>query len=149
MWRIIILAVTMVAASPPAEARDRSQSAVSQERALPLKGQTVVDGDTLAVTVNGRRERLRLIGFDCGEVQRPRYKCEAELQAGRAGTERLQEQMTPAEGKTITVRRTSMRDGFGRPLTHAWVNGQHISKIMTSDGLCKPWDGEEARPSWC
>lgn len=118
--------------------------AEAETRTLPLKGQTVVDGDTLKVG----KERLRIIGYDCGEVRRPHYKCEAERQKGLEATARLDKQMSGSEGR-VTVRRTPMRDGHGRPLTHAWVDGKHISKIMTSDGLCKSWDGEEARPNWC
>lgn len=129
LWLVAALLLTTV----PADA---------QGRMLPLKGQSVVDGDTLKVG----RNRLRMLGYDAPEIRRPHYKCDAELAKGREAKAHLE--FILSQGR-VTVRRTQARDGYGRPLTQAWINGEPLADIMIKDGYGKPWDGVSAKPNWC
>lgn len=136
LHRVIIVAVLATGLG--------ATSAYAQSKyGQPLKGQTVVDGDTLKVGAG----RLRLLGYDAPEILKPHYKCPAEFELGLKAKARMQELMSG--NARVTVRRTHERDGYGRPLTKAWVNGVNVATIMINEGLGKPWDGVEPKPDWC
>jgi micrococcal nuclease len=73
----------------------------------------VVDGDTIVVSLDGRRERVRYIGIDTPESVRPDtpVQCFAERAAARNGA--------LVAGRRVTLRTdVEERDRFGRLLAY-------------------------------
>ena len=90
---------------------------------------SVVDGDTLRVRlVNGRSERVRLIGIDTPE----RGVCLAAQATSRA--RRL------AGGRHVVLRGDATqdtRDRYGRLLAYALVGGRDVGYQMVASGLAR------------
>ena len=90
---------------------------------------TVVDGDTLVVALDGRRERVRVLGIDAPEVR----SCLAERST--AETRRL------ALGRRVELEGDSSqrsRDRFGRRLAYVRLpEGRDLGFELVSAGLAR------------
>lgn len=78
----------------------------------------VVDGDTLLVDINGRKEHVRLIGVDTPETVHPQKPVE------RFGKEASEFTRRMAEGKRVRLERgkqTADRDRYGRLLRYVYL----------------------------
>lgn len=76
----------------------------------------VVDGDTLAVRVDGRDERVRYIGVDTPETVKPNAPVECFGAAASALNKRL-----VREGERVTLRfDRELRDRYGRLLAYVY-----------------------------
>lgn len=108
----------------------------------------VVDGDTLRISLDGKRQLLRLIGVDTPE-SRPNPR--AERQAARSASDtttilelgsratRVVEQLVPV-GSTIQVEFDVERhDRYGRLLGYAYLpNGDMLNERLLSLGYAHP-----------
>lgn len=105
------------------------------ERAIVLR---VIDGDTLLVEIEGRRERVRYVGIDAPEigssVEGQTAECFAEealaMHAGLVG------------GRELALERdVSDRDRFERLLRHAWVHDDgawvHVGASLVAAGAAR------------
>jgi micrococcal nuclease len=82
-----------------------------------VKVATVVDGDTIKVSLAGKTESIRLIGVDTPETVHPSKPVEPY------GPEASQYTKTNLEGKTIWLEfDVEERDRYGRLLAYAWLN---------------------------
>ena len=82
-----------------------------------VKVVTVVDGDTIKVSLAGKTESIRLIGVDTPETVHPSKPVEPY------GPEASQYTKTNLEGKTIWLEfDVEERDRYGRLLAYAWLN---------------------------
>lgn len=83
----------------------------------------VVDGDTIVIELNGKKEYVRLLGVDTAESVKPGV----EVQPGAIEASDFTKQLT---GKQIILTYDEKpRDFFGRLLAYVWVeidNGQLI-----------------------
>jgi micrococcal nuclease len=103
----------------------------------------VIDGDTLALSCDGRLHRVRLLDMDTPELFHPHCPAEAEAgQSARAALERL-----VAEGSVSAVRFQG-QDRYGRDLARVSVAGTDLSQSMLALGLALPYGGH-AHPDWC
>lgn len=76
----------------------------------------VLDGDTLEVSINGTRARVRLIGVDAPEAGRPTI-CYAQEASAKA-----QELIDRAGGKALLEKDVSETDRYGRLLRYVWLD---------------------------
>jgi endonuclease YncB( thermonuclease family) len=114
---------------------------------------SVVDGDTLRVTVAGWPEpfdpiAVRVVGIDTPESRRPPAKCAGEVRLGlqaKAFAKGLLHR-----GDRITVRYTlKARDKYGRLLASVTLpDGSDFAGRQIAAGLARPYDGGR-KSSWC
>jgi micrococcal nuclease len=91
----------------------------------------VVDGDTVAATVEGHEERVRYIGIDTPETVKPNTPVQCFGEAAHALNERL---LAAADGSVTLRFDRELRDRYGRLLAYVYrdddglfVNGQLVS----------------------
>ena len=92
----------------------------------------VVDGDTIEVSLNGKKEMVRLIGIDAPETVDPRKTIEC---FGKEASEKTKEILN---GKIITLESDPTqgnRDKYGRLLRYVFINELNINKLMISEGF--------------
>ncbi len=105
----------------------------------------VVDGDTIYVSVNRRRERVHLIGIDTPEVY-PGEKLNRDARS--AGTSRaaiqalgrLSSELTKRhlDGRSVGLERDiETRDRYGRLLAYVWVASQLFNMIILREGYAQ------------
>ena len=128
---------------------------------MPARVVRVIDGDTLIVTVDGRREKVRLAGIDTPEFAAP---CETERQLARAARARL-EALTAASPVIVlrpTVPYLWRRDKYGRllarvratssahsGLAHPGLSGPDLGTVMIRSGHARHWWPFTGKPNWC
>jgi micrococcal nuclease len=90
----------------------------------------VVDGDTILVRLDGRRERLRYIGIDTPESVTPDRPVEC---FGRAAAE---ENRRLVGGRTVTLTADEeRRDRFGRLLAYVRVGDRFVNAELVRRGF--------------
>lgn len=78
---------------------------------------SVVDGDTIKVTISGKEESVRLIGVDNPETVKPNSPVEAY---GKEASNFTKEQLT---GKEVFLEKdVQERDKYGRLLAYVWLS---------------------------
>ena len=107
----------------------------------------VVDGDTLAVTVDVWLDQrldtlVRLRGIDTPEK---RGKCEAERAAAVRATMRLTELVT---GARLVLRDVGADKYGGRHVASVRVNDVDVAETLIREGHARPYDGG-TKSSWC
>jgi Micrococcal nuclease (thermonuclease) homologs len=76
----------------------------------------VVDGDTLQVELNGKRERVRLIGVDTPETKHPRKDVQY------FGVEAFEYTKNTLENRSVWLEfDIGQRDRYGRLLAYIWL----------------------------
>jgi micrococcal nuclease len=96
------------------------------------KVRRVVDGDTIEVTLNGRSERVRLIGIDTPETKKPNTPIECFGPQASAFTKSLL-----PKGTIVTLTRdVEARDDFGRLLAyvHRSSDGVFVNLALAEQG---------------
>ena len=90
----------------------------------------VVDGDTIQIMFNGKKERLRLIGIDTPEsVHSDESK---NTEEGRIASEYVK---TFLEGKYVTLEfDVEERDQYDRLLAYVYLDGEMVNKKIIRDG---------------
>lgn len=105
-----------------------NQASSTKETAEVLR---VIDGDTIEVSLNNKKETIRLIGIDAPEIVDPREKVEC---FGKEASDKAKEILT---GKTITLESDPTqgeRDKYGRLLRYVFINGENFNKLMLREG---------------
>lgn len=97
----------------------------------PAQLERVIDGDTFVATVDGRDERVRLIGIDAPELDASATEMrQLAVEAANRLTELLQ------GGAFCLERDVSERDRFGRLLRYVWRDdGTLVNEAMVAAGL--------------
>lgn len=96
----------------------------------------VIDGDTIDVVIDGRHERVRLIGIDTPETKRPDSPVECYGPEASAFTE----QLLPA-GTPIRIERDIVgRDDYGRVLGYVHRSGDamFVNVAIVRQGFARP-----------
>ena len=89
----------------------------------------VIDGDTIAVVMDGVEYRVRYIGINTPETVDPRKPVECY---GREASQRNRELV---EGQTVELEKdVSETDSFGRLLRYVWLNGDMVNAILVREG---------------
>lgn len=93
----------------------------------------VVDGDTLKIKINGKVERLRMLGIDTPESVHPDPNKNTE--AGKMASNFTKSQL---EGKNITLEYdVEMHDNYGRILAYVYYNGEMFNETLLREGYAK------------
>jgi micrococcal nuclease len=97
----------------------------------------VVDGDTIVVRVNGRRERVRLIGIDTPESVKPNtpVQCFAIEASNRAKA------LLPSGTSVRLVRDVEERDRYRRLLAYVYRlrDGLFVNLALVREGYASPY----------
>lgn len=91
----------------------------------------VIDGDTIEVSLNGKKESVRLIGIDAPETVDPRKTVQC---FGKEASEKARELL---DGKEIILESDPTqgnRDKYQRLLRYVYINNISINKLMISEG---------------
>lgn len=91
----------------------------------------VIDGDTIEVSLNNKKESVRLIGIDAPETVDPRITVES---FGKEASDKAKEIL---DGKTISLESDPTqgnRDKYGRLLRYIFINNLNFNKFMISEG---------------
>lgn len=100
-------------------------SAVARE--LTAKVLSNNDGDTLTVIIDGRKEKIRLLGMDTPEIAQGFWGKEAQKY-----TEKL------TTGKEIMLETdVQERDQFGRLLAYVFIDGQFLNLLLIQAGYAQ------------
>lgn len=96
----------------------------------------VVDGDTIDVVIEGRRERIRLIGIDTPETLKPETPVECYGPEASARTAAL----LPASTPVRLERDVEPRDAYGRLLAYVYraADGLFINLQLVAGGFARP-----------
>ncbi|MFT3855819.1 MAG: thermonuclease family protein [Ilumatobacteraceae bacterium] len=95
----------------------------------------VVDGDTIDVTVDGREERVRLIGIDTPETVKPNTPVECYGPEASKHTKELLPAGTPVHLERDLV----ARDDYGRLLSYVFrTDGLFVNRDLIDDGFARP-----------
>lgn len=96
----------------------------------------VVDGDTIDVTIDGQRERVRLIGIDTPETKKPNTPVQCFGPEATAFTKSL----LPADIGLHLERDVVARDDFGRMLAYVYLagNGTFVNMAIIRQGYARP-----------
>lgn len=93
----------------------------------------VVDGDTIIVNINGKEERVRLIGVDTPESVHPDSNKNVEY--GKIASAFTKNKL---EGNTVTLEYdVQERDQYGRLLAYVYLGGQMFNKTLLAEGHAK------------
>lgn len=123
-----------VGSTPPADITQRSWSGENQ-RGTASQSATlirVVDGDTIEVSVDGVREKVRFMGIDAPESVDPRRGVEC---FGKESSAHLSSLL---KASSLYLKRDSTsanRDTYNRLLRYVFTpEGESVNKIMIADG---------------
>ena len=92
----------------------------------------VFDGDTIAAQINGKAEKIRLIGMDTPETKKPNtpvmyYGPEASAYTQK----RLEHQQVELEFDV------EERDRYGRLLAYVWINRELFNRTLVQKGYAR------------
>ena len=99
----------------------------------------IVDGDTLVVVIDRRREHVRLLGIDTPETKHPTKPVECFGPEAAAYLAAL----LPAGTPVVAVRDVEARDHFGRLLLHLFVASSegrpaiHVNAALVRGGYAR------------
>jgi micrococcal nuclease len=97
----------------------------------------VVDGDTVEVSIDGRTQKVRLIGMDTPEVVDPRKAVQC------FGREASAEAKRRLSGKTVRLEydvQVGEQDKYGRRLAYVFLpDGTNYAEGMIRDGYAKEY----------
>lgn len=96
----------------------------------------VFDGDTIEVSLNNKKETVRLIGIDAPETVDPRKTIQC---FGKEASEKAKEML---DGKIITLESDPTqadRDKYGRFLRYVFLGGMNFNRLMISEGFAREY----------
>ncbi|MBI5189912.1 MAG: thermonuclease family protein [Nitrospirae bacterium] len=113
---------------------------------IPVKVVSVVDGDTLVCLVDGKKEKVRLIGIDCPEST-PNDKhaedanhdcCHTPDELIALGKQAKEFTARFLDGKDVALELDAQeRDKYGRILAYVWVDSEMLNSALLRAGLAK------------
>ncbi|WP_227267642.1 SH3 domain-containing protein [Roseobacter weihaiensis] len=118
------------------------ENVTTNQYSLSASAIRVIDGDTIGI--RGQSANVRLVGFNAPETSSP--QCQAELNAGRRATARLNALVSNAQSIELERVRCACQPGtdgtsrcnFGRQCGVLRVNGADVGRILISEGLAVP-----------
>jgi micrococcal nuclease len=128
---LILLALVLVVALRPTP-DDRASEGAEGPRTLRALVTRVIDGDTVEVSFDGRREEVRYIGVDTPETVKPDTPVECFGPRASACTRRL-----VAARQVRLVFDRERRDVYGRLLAYVYVEARLVSAALVRRGLAR------------
>ena len=118
---------------------------VEAEIALRLyNDQYCYDGDTCYVTVDGKKNKIRLLDLDTPEISKP--KCEIERELGLKARDYLNGLI--ARASTIEFKTDYVEDYYGRILSYLIIDGEDVSTKIVNNKLGVFYDRYNKK-DWC
>ena len=129
---LVCLAVPIAACGAPSPPVQTQPSALSVNATMAR----VVDGDTIDVTVDGKRDRVRLIGIDTPETKKQNTPVQCFGPEATAFTTSLLPVGTPLHLERDVV----ARDDYGRLLAYVYVagDGSFVNMEIIRQGYARP-----------
>jgi micrococcal nuclease len=92
----------------------------------------VVDGDTIVALVDGVEERIRYIGIDTPETEKPDQPLECYADEATRRNEEL------VQGLTVSLEfDQELRDRFGRLLAYVEAAGRKVNEALIGEGFAR------------
>lgn len=117
-----------------------------QHHRIEAKVVRVIDGDTIVVSIDGKLEKVRLVGIDCPEIEARRnkpfeydaitnmtYLAEWGLKAKEFTERYLDHKTIELEFDEIA----GLRDRYGRLLAYVYVNRTDFNALLIEKGLAR------------
>jgi micrococcal nuclease len=93
---------------------------------------SVVDGDTIHVSIRGKKETVRLVLIDTPETKHPTKPIEPFGPEASKFTKDL------LEGKEVKLEQdVSIRDRYGRLLMYVWLDDRLVNELLLEKGLAR------------
>ena len=102
------------------------------------------DGDTCYVTVDGKKNKIRLLELDTPEISKP--KCEIERELGLRARDYLNGLI--ARASTIEFKTDYVEDYYGRILSYLIIDGEDVSTKIVNNKLGVVYDRYNKK-DWC
>ncbi|MGG1514760.1 thermonuclease family protein [Paenibacillus oryzisoli] len=97
-----------------------------------VKVERVVDGDTLEVTLNGKKEKIRLIGVDTPETKKANTPVMFYgKEASDFTTKRLEKQSVELEYDV------DKKDQYDRVLAYVWIGDELFNRTLVQEGYAR------------
>jgi micrococcal nuclease len=103
----------------------------------------VTDGDTLHMTCDGAKHKVRLLGFDTPEIYHP--KCASEKAMGEEATRVMAALVASGPVTGVTFKG---HDRYGRDLAWVEVGGRDVTTVMLASGLAVVYVPHR-KMDWC
>lgn len=93
----------------------------------------VVDGDTIVVLMDGKKEKVRMIGIDTPESVHPDKSRNTPM--GKIASKYTKDNL---EGKYVTLETdVQERDKYGRVLAYVYLDDKMFNKTLLEEGLAE------------
>ena len=102
------------------------------------------DGDTCYVTVDGKKNKIRLLELDTPEISKP--KCDKELELGLKARDYINNLIENAS--SIEFKTEYKEDYFGRILSYLIIDGEDVSAKIVSNNLGVVYERNN-KNDWC
>ena len=116
--------------------RDQNRAASNGElapgRTVSARVLGVVDGDTIDVLIGGDEERVRYIGVDTPETEKPGERGDCYAQEATQRNEAI-----VAQGEVTLEFDRELRDRYGRLLAYVSVGGRNVSEELIRGGFAQ------------
>jgi micrococcal nuclease len=96
------------------------------------KVERVVDGDTLEVTLHGKKEKVRLIGIDTPETKKPNTPV---MYYGKEASDYTKKRL---QGQTVELEwDVERKDQYGRLLAYVWIGRELFNRTLVQEGYAR------------
>ena len=136
MHRTLLCIAVLATACRPGAAPAATSSSTPTALATNATMVSVVDGDTIDVNINGRRERVRLIGIDTPETKKPN----TPVQCYGPEATKFTKSLLPSDTPLHVERDVVARDDYGRMLAYVYVagDGEFVNMTIIRQGFARP-----------
>ena len=111
---------------PPAQPIPQT---LTEENTYPVI--SIVDGDTIWVNIDGKKEKIRLVGIDTPETEKEFTPAECYADDAK---ERLQELLAGKKVALLKNKKGDNRDQYGRLLRYVFAEGRDINAQLIREG---------------
>jgi micrococcal nuclease len=126
-WGLFVLIAalsTAVSGCGAASTAAKNREAVKVER--------VVDGDTFEINIDGKKEKVRLIGVDTPETKKPNTPV---MYYGKEASDYTKKRL---EHKTVTLEwDIDKRDTYQRLLAYVWIDDELYNRTLVKEGYAR------------
>lgn len=128
---LVVVSLSLTVAQQQGWIGDAQQAAIANQPGL-YRVVQFVDGDTIVVDMQGRRERVRMIGVDTPETHKPNAPVQCYGPAASAYTKRL---IGDQRVRLVSDSQSTNRDRYDRLLRYVYLtNGTNVNQQIIREG---------------
>nr|WP_246314776.1 thermonuclease family protein [Paenibacillus foliorum] len=110
----------------------QSKSASTHNGRESVKVERVVDGDTFEIKLDGKKEKVRLIGVDTPETKKPNTPV---MFYGKEASDFTKKRL---ENKTVELEwDVERKDRYDRLLAYVWIDDELYNRTLISEGYAR------------